>query len=155
MRKIVFLLAMTTTAHAGLITEGTTTSESERYRCEVRKAVGVEGGSGAKIRLSGAPAMFSLEIGAGPIFGDQLRAAPKNRTNVYLPEEGPTFVARIDAALFATPADRLISHDRRSFSDGRSVFTLSEHGTFIAHGPALGEVELGAAIYAGVCAISK
>lgn len=122
------------------------------YECHIKASFGVKAGSGAKIRLKGAPKNFLLEIGEGPIFGDQLKEGPRRRTDVYEPESPPAMTARFAGSFFAKPADRLISYDRRLFTDKGASLVLSESaGEFVAYGEADAASGLGVAVYSGVC----
>ncbi len=136
---------------AVLLNSAASGAEAGRYECQVRKSVGVTAGSGAKFKLAAAPNSFELEIGEGPIFGDQLKESPLRRTDVYEPEAMPVIVARIHADLFSKPADRMISRDRRSFSDDDMSLIIADTGEFIAFGPVKVAENLGVAVYAGVC----
>lgn len=130
-------------------------ADAGTYVCLIREAVGVRGGAGGTTALPDAPKSFSLEIGEGPIFGDQLRDDPLRRTDVYEPEGRSKFVARIDADLFARRADRLISYDRQVFSNEENTLIISEDGDYIAYGRAPQKTYFGAAIYSGTCAATN
>ncbi len=148
------LAALSAAACAASPIAVTNAAEAGNYVCSVREAVSVKGGAGETTALSDAPKSFSLEIGEGPIFGDQLRDDPLRQTDVYEPEGRPTFVARIDAELFAKRADRLISYDRQIFSNGENTLIVLDDGDYIAYGRAPHKTYFGAAIYSGTCAAS-
>ena len=154
MRLIGFMTAIVVATGASAMISAAQALDPGKYECQVRKSLGVKGGTGEKIKLPDAPVLFQLEIGEGPVFGDQLRENPLRRTDVYEPEPRPTFVARISATMFATPADRLISFDRRTFSDAEMSLVLSDDGEYLAYGSPHGGELFGVAIYAGACSPS-
>lgn len=136
---------------SALVCQGTSAADAGNYDCELRKAFGVTAGTGARIKVPPLVNSFTLELGDGPIFGDQLKESPRRQTEVYDPEAQAVAVARIHADLFARPAKRMVSYDRQSFSDGSISLVLQDDGDFVAYGPFKSADKIGAVVYAGSC----
>lgn len=134
-----------------VVCQGASAADAGNYDCQVRKAFGVTAGSGARIKMPPVMNSFTLELGDGPIFGDQLKASPRRQTEVYDPEARAAAVARIHADLFDRPAERMVSYDRQSFSEGNISLILRDNGDFVAYGPFKSADKVGAAVYAGSC----
>ncbi|MCB2096890.1 MAG: hypothetical protein KDE05_04595 [Parvularculaceae bacterium] len=126
------------------------------YECRIAAAISVEAGSGVVTEIADRPQSFLLEIGEGPVFGDELKNPPLRTTDKYVPPGDrpgarPVMVARIKTPLFADHADRLLSSDRSAFHGAGASVALADDGAFVAYGKFDSKTAPGAAVYSGVC----
>jgi len=125
------------------------------YECRISSATVLAAGAPAAQALADAPEKFTLEIGEGPIFGDQLRETPLRTTDIYEPEPRAVMVARISAPLFANRPVTMRSSDRSSFAGADAGISVTDDGAFAAYGRKQYENTPGAAIYSGQCVLIR